>query len=230
MVRPESAAVTPLSTRKTRLIPPPLIVTPAAGAAIVSVPPPLLSSSWPPVSVIVRGLAKTLGSKLIDWAPVKTLARLTAWRRPRSPAGNSVPSLVVLTTSAGWVWKAPMSGLGESSGKPRWSVVMPLDGDARADGGAAGEQGDGLRRPAVVAQRGQAQVGEAGQDDVAVDPIDQTPRAAGADQVVAARDVGRHRRCRWRRRDWCCRRRWCRSGWPCRNCTGRRRRSWRSCR
>ena len=50
-----------------------------------------------------------------------------------------------------------MSGLGESSGSPRWSVVTPGDGDARADGGAAGEQGHGLGRPAVVAQRGQAQ-------------------------------------------------------------------------
>ena len=63
------------------------------------------------------------------------------------------------------------------------------DGDARADGRAAGEQGHGLGRPAVVAQRGQAQAGEAGQDDVAVDPVDQPARAAGADQVVAARDV-----------------------------------------
>ncbi len=60
----------------------------------------------------------------------------------------------------------------------------------RADGRAAGEQGHGLGRAAVVAQRAQAQVGEAGQDDIAVDPIDQPPRAAGADQVVAARDVG----------------------------------------
>ena len=33
-------------------------------------------------------------------------------------------SLVVLTTR-GSLWKAPMSGRGESSAKPRWSVVMP---------------------------------------------------------------------------------------------------------
>ena len=45
----------------------------------------------------------------------------------------------------------------------------------RADGRAAGEQGHGLGRAAVVAQRGQAQAGEAGQNDVAVDPIDQPP-------------------------------------------------------
>ena len=42
------------------------------------------------------------------------------------------------------------------------------DGGARADGRAAGQQGHGLGRPAVVAQRGQAQAVEAGQDDVAV--------------------------------------------------------------
>ena len=25
-----------------------------------------------------------------------------------------------------WLWKAPMSGLGESSGSPRWSLVTPV--------------------------------------------------------------------------------------------------------
>ena len=106
------------------------------------------------------------------------------------PATGSIGLLAVTTTASGlakavpsvvccgvlpatgvrvkpWLWKAPMSG-GESSGSPRWSVVTPLDGRAGADGRAAGQEGHGLGRAAVVAQRGQAQVGEAGQDDVAV--------------------------------------------------------------
>ena len=53
-------------------------------------------------------------------------------------------------------------GMGESSGSPRWSVVMPADGGAGADGRAAGEQGHGLGRPAVVAQRGQQRIDGAG--------------------------------------------------------------------
>ena len=53
MVRPESAAVTPLSTSKTRLFPPASMVRPAAGPVIVSSPPVSLSSSWPAVRVIV---------------------------------------------------------------------------------------------------------------------------------------------------------------------------------
>ena len=47
MVRPESEAVTPELTWKTRLRPPPLTVTPAAGPVMVSVPPVSLSTSWP---------------------------------------------------------------------------------------------------------------------------------------------------------------------------------------
>ena len=51
------------------------------------------------------------------------MAISTAPRRVSLPA--TVPSAVELTTNGlGWVWKAPISG-GESSGKPRWSVVTP---------------------------------------------------------------------------------------------------------
>ncbi len=63
------------------------------------------------------------------------------------------------------------------------------DGDAVADGRAAGEQGHGLGRSAVVAQRSQSQAAQAGQDDVAVLPVGEPARAAGADQVMAPRDT-----------------------------------------
>ena len=53
MVRPESAAVTPLSIWKTRLFPPASMVSPAAGPSMVSSPRVSLSSSWPAVRVIV---------------------------------------------------------------------------------------------------------------------------------------------------------------------------------
>ena len=53
MVRPESVAVTPLSTWKTPLFPPASMVRPAAGPVIVCSPPVSLSSSWPPVRAIV---------------------------------------------------------------------------------------------------------------------------------------------------------------------------------
>ena len=56
---------------------------------------------------------------------------------------------------------------------------------ARVDGRAAGQEGDGLGRPAVVcSQRAEARVGDA--DLVAVDAVDQAAGAAGADQVVRA--------------------------------------------
>ena len=75
-------------------------------------------------------------------------------------------------------------------------------GQPGADGRAAGQQGHGLGRPAVVAQRGEQRV--------------------AADQVVSI--AVREPSCRRRRR--CCRRRSCWSAWPChRGCTGRRRTS-----
>ena len=55
-----------------------------------------------------------------------------------------------------------MSGRGASSAKPRWSVGEAGDGRALADGRAAGQEGHGLGRPAVVAQRGQPRIDGAG--------------------------------------------------------------------
>ena len=69
MVSPEIDAVTPLSTWNTRLALPPLTVTPAAGPVIVVGPVVSLSSSWLPVRVIVCGVAKTVGSKVIVSVP-----------------------------------------------------------------------------------------------------------------------------------------------------------------
>ena len=91
MVRPESAAVTPLSTRKTRLVPPASIVTPAAGPAIVTAPLVSLSSSCPDVRAIVCAVAKTVGSKVMVWGPPTKLVRPTAWRRLSSPGGERMP-------------------------------------------------------------------------------------------------------------------------------------------
>ena len=143
---------------------------PAAGGAKVKTPPATGSTGLLAATVTASGLANAV---------------------PVAVDCGVLPATGVSVNP--WLWKAPMSGLGESSGSPRWSVVIGwwcrVVGDARADGGAAGEQGHGLGRPAVVAQRGQEGIGHA--DDVAVDPIDQPPRAARADQVVAARDVAK---------------------------------------
>ena len=57
IVSPESAAVTPLSTSKTRLALLPLMLSkPAPGPSIVIAVPVLLGSSCPCVSVIVAGM------------------------------------------------------------------------------------------------------------------------------------------------------------------------------
>ena len=99
-----------------------------------------------------------------------------------------------------WLSKAPMSGSGVSSG-----LAALVGGDAGltampgADGRAAGQQGHGLGRPAVVAQRGQAQVGEAGQTMLPSTPLTSPPEPPVPIRLYAARDVG-DRRCRWRRR------------------------------
>ncbi len=71
--------MTPELTSNTRLSPPPLIVRPAAGPKIVSVRVVLLSVSWPDVRVIVWGVAKTVGSKMIVAVPEE---RLLAYRSP----------------------------------------------------------------------------------------------------------------------------------------------------
>ena len=94
--------------------------------------PVLVSLSWrspsPSVSVIVCALAKAVVSKVMVWAVVATSASAMAWRRLSSPADEALASVVVFTTSPpAWVWKVPMSGLGEeSSAKLRWSVVGTL--------------------------------------------------------------------------------------------------------
>ena len=86
-----------------------------------------------------------------------------------------------------WLSKAPMS-TPPNRPNPRWSVAgIPDAVTARVDGRAAGQQGHGLGRPAVVAQGSQdgaeRQGGGAGQ--VGADPA---AAAVGlADQVVALR-------------------------------------------
>ena len=68
---------------------------------------------------------------------------------------------------------------------------------ARADRGAAGEQGDGLGRAAVAGQRAEHRVGDA--DQVAVGAVGQAAGASGADQVGGAGRKQPCRRCRWPR-------------------------------
>ena len=62
-----------------------------------------------------------------------------------------------------------MSG-GESRGSPRWSVVTPETAMPVLDRHAAGEQGHGLGRSAVIRQRAEIHVGEAGEDDLPSEP------------------------------------------------------------
>ena len=84
-----------------------------------------------------------------------------------------------------WLSKAPMS----TAPNARLAALVGGRGAGRGAGvdrRAAGQQGDRLGRAAIVAQGPQPRVGHA--DEVAVDPIDQPARAAGADQVVRARD------------------------------------------
>ena len=175
-------------TWNTRLGPPPLTVTPAAGPVIVCVPLVLVSSSWVPVRVIVCGVAKTVGSKVIGGAGERS-ARLTAWGRVRVPGGAADVGGVLTTSEAAWIWKAPMSTVLVAAGRPRWSVVMARPVTvvaARADGRAAGQQGHGLGRPAVVAQRCQQGV-ERTRRWCPSGRIDPARSAVGlADQVVRA--------------------------------------------
>ena len=89
---------------------------------------------------------------------------------------------------------------------------------ALVDGRAAGQECDGLGRPAVVGERAEPGVGDA--DLVAVDAVDQAAGAAGADQVVRAgaettvpADVAGRGPLPVPR---CSARRSCCPGWPCR--------------
>ena len=106
---------------------------------------------------------------------------------------------VRLGTGLSWNSKAPMSTVPADNpdeagaalvGQER--VAIGSDGQAvvaGVDGGAAGQEGDGLRRAAVVGQCAQARVGDA--DLVAVGAIGQAAGSAGADQVVRGRETGR---------------------------------------
>ena len=51
-----------------------------------------------------------------------------------------------------WLWKAPMSRIGRIERLAALVGGDAGDGDARADGRAAGQQGHGLGRAAVVTQ------------------------------------------------------------------------------
>jgi hypothetical protein len=79
-VRPESDAVTPASTWKTRLDPPPLMAS-LPGPRIVTGPVASLSSSGPAVRAMTARLANVDLSKVMVAPPLRTSARWTAWRR-----------------------------------------------------------------------------------------------------------------------------------------------------
>ncbi len=98
IVSPVKAALTPASTWNTRLRPPPLTVTPPAGPVIVSSPLGSLSSSWWPLRVIVCGVAKTVGSKVMVLATPSVLARMMARGRLRRPEPAKKAPLGVFTT------------------------------------------------------------------------------------------------------------------------------------
>ena len=124
------------------------------------------------------------------------------------PSTGSTGLLAVTVTASGLANDVPMAvGLRRAAGDGREGEALALEGadvhgadDAARRAGRWGWRrprsrrrwrgcraaGHRLRRPAVVAQGAQPGVGHA--DQVAVDPVDQTARAAGADQVVGARD------------------------------------------
>src|SRR5437870_1514991 len=85
MVRPESDAVTPASTWKTRLDLPLMATLPRPGPRIVTGPVVLLSSSGPPARAMTDRLTKIDLPKVIMAPPLRTSARLTAWRRLSLP-------------------------------------------------------------------------------------------------------------------------------------------------
>ena len=97
-----------------------------------------------------------------------------------------------------WLSKAPMSTVPSTMrAEPRWSVVAP--GDRRyagVDGRAAGQQGHGLGRPAVVTQGGQHWVGSGRRWlPSGSEPTRRSCRRS-ADQVVRAREQDEVVRCR----------------------------------
>ena len=169
IVRPKIDAMTLASTWKTRPALLPLTDSRfAPGPVIVTVP--LSSSSWLPSSVIVWGVAKTVGSNVIASVPPSSVSQVDG---------------LAQTQVAGWRAGAVDGGVdhqgvgleGADVGPGRGEREAPLVGGggavgcALADRRAAREQGHGRRRPAVVAQRGQQRV--------------------AADQVVAAQIAAR---------------------------------------
>ena len=84
-----------------------------------------------------------------------------------------------------WLSKAPMSTAADARLAALVGGGAPAGG-AGVDRRAAGQQGDRFGRTAIVAQGPQPRVAHA--DEVAVDPVDQPARAAGADQVKRARN------------------------------------------
>ena len=109
-------------TSSTRLALLPLIVTPAAGPVMVVAPVVSVSVNCVPPRVMVWDVLNTVESKVMASAPVSELAKLTAWRRLRIPAGAANASLVLLTTSGLPVSNAPIS-TAPTRGNPRWSVA-----------------------------------------------------------------------------------------------------------
>ena len=104
---------------------------------IVTSPVVSLRTIGLPSSVICWAVEKVPLLNVIVSAPPSALARFTAWRRLRSPNGEPVPSIGVLTSSEDCVWKAPMSGwVGSSGVSPRWSearyTTAPMAGAANA--------------------------------------------------------------------------------------------------
>lgn len=96
----------------------------APGPSMVIGPEALLNSSWPCVRAIVAGAVPSSNS--IVEGDASRSAQATAHRRVPGVRLSAV--LVTMngelgkTGGVGCVWNAPMSGTGESSGSPRWSV------------------------------------------------------------------------------------------------------------
>ena len=166
MVRPVIVAVTPSFTCNTRPVPP-TIVRPAAGPVMEFGPPVPVSTER--AGRQGDGLGRGEGGRIEGDRGVAGLEVRQVDRRAQVQLAGEVrhsPSVATATTSGtDESWKAPMS-TGESSAKPALIGRHPGDRGPLAQGGAAGQQGHGLGRPAVVAQRRQAQVGEVAQDDV----------------------------------------------------------------
>ena len=76
---------------------------PEVGAVNITTPPLIGSAELLAVTVTAKGFAKAVPPDAV--CPVPPATRLSV-----NP----------------WLWKAPISGLGASSGSPRWSVVTPV--------------------------------------------------------------------------------------------------------